>query len=88
MQAAGGKPQLRSIALDAVVHVKVDADHPRHCGFQPAIGMQAQPAVARRFLIDLKSGQARLFMEMQFPSDANPLSRWTLLKGLACPTSL
>ena len=42
----------------------------------------------KRFLIDLKSGQARLFMEMQFPSDANPLSRWTLLKGLACPTSL
>lgn len=42
----------------------------------------------RRFLIDLKSGDARLFMEVQFPSEANPLSRWKLLKGLACPTAL
>ena len=42
----------------------------------------------KRFLIDLKSGDARLFMEVQFPSEANPLSRWKLLKGLACPTAL
>lgn len=42
----------------------------------------------KRFLIDLKSGDARLFMEMVFPSEANPLSRWKLLKGLACPTAL
>ena len=59
MQAAGGKPQLRSIALDAVVHVKVDADHPRHRGFQPAIGIQAQPAVARGFAADLELFTAR-----------------------------
>ncbi|MBN8632747.1 MAG: IcmF-related protein, partial [Rhodobacterales bacterium] len=42
----------------------------------------------KRFLIDLKSGDARLFMEVQLPSEANPLSRWKLLKGLACPTAL
>ncbi len=42
----------------------------------------------KRFLIDLKSGDARLFMEVQFPSEANPLSRWKLLKDLACPTAL
>lgn len=42
----------------------------------------------KRFLIDLKSGDARLFMEVQVPSEANPLSRWKLLKGLACPTAL
>jgi hypothetical protein len=27
-------------------------------------------------------------MEVQFPVEANPLSRWKLLKGLACPTAL
>ena len=42
----------------------------------------------KRFLIDLKSGNARLFMEVHFPTEANPLSRWKLLKGLACPTAL
>jgi type VI protein secretion system component VasK len=42
----------------------------------------------KRFLIDLKSGDARLFVEVLFPTEANPLSRWTLLKGLACPTAL
>ena len=42
----------------------------------------------KRFLIDLKSGDARLFMEVTVPTEANPLSRWTLLKGLACPTAL
>jgi type VI protein secretion system component VasK len=42
----------------------------------------------KRFLVDLKSGGARLFMEIQFQTEANPLSRWQLLKGLACPTAL
>lgn len=42
----------------------------------------------KRYLIDLKSGDARLFMEVQLPGEANPLSRWKLLKGLACPTAL
>lgn len=42
----------------------------------------------KRFLIDIKSGDARLFMEVQLPSEANPLSRWKLLNGLACPTAL
>ncbi|KAF0137820.1 MAG: hypothetical protein FD152_209 [Xanthobacteraceae bacterium] len=42
----------------------------------------------KRFLIDLKSGDARLFMEMTVSTEANPLSRWDLLKGLACPTAL
>ncbi len=42
----------------------------------------------KRFLVDLRSGGARLFMEVQFPAEANPLSRWPLLKGLACPTAL
>ena len=42
----------------------------------------------KRFLVDLKSGGARLFLEIQFISEANPLSRWRLLKGLSCPTAL
>lgn len=42
----------------------------------------------KRFLVDLRSGGARLFMEVQFQTEANPLSRWKLLKGLACPTAL
>lgn len=42
----------------------------------------------KRFLVDLKSGDARLFMEVTLPQEANPLSRWKLLKGLACPTAL
>jgi type VI protein secretion system component VasK len=42
----------------------------------------------KRYLVDLRSGGARLFMEVQFQTEANPLSRWRLLKGLACPTSL
>ncbi|MBL9051849.1 MAG: DotU family type IV/VI secretion system protein [Tabrizicola sp.] len=42
----------------------------------------------KRFLIDLKSGEARLFMEALLPTEANPFSRWKLLKGLACPTAL
>ncbi|HLQ19040.1 MAG TPA: type VI secretion IcmF C-terminal domain-containing protein, partial [Tabrizicola sp.] len=42
----------------------------------------------KRFLVDLRSGGARLFMEVQFQNEANPLSRWALLKGLACPTAL
>jgi type VI protein secretion system component VasK len=42
----------------------------------------------KRYLVDLRSGGARLFMEIAFQTEANPLSRWRLLKGLACPTSL
>jgi type VI protein secretion system component VasK len=42
----------------------------------------------KRFLVDLKSGGARLFMEIQANAEANPLSRWPLLKGLSCPTAL
>lgn len=42
----------------------------------------------KRFLVDLRSGGARLFMEVQLQAEANPLSRWRLLKGLACPTAL
>jgi type VI protein secretion system component VasK len=42
----------------------------------------------KRFLVDLRSGGARLFVEILFPTEANPLSRWRLLKGLACPTAL
>ena len=42
----------------------------------------------KRFLVDLRSGGARLFMEVAFQAEANPLSRWRLLKGLACPTAL
>lgn len=42
----------------------------------------------KRFLVDLRSGGARLFLEIGFTSEANPLSRWKLLKGLQCPTAL
>lgn len=42
----------------------------------------------KRLLVDLRSGGARLFMEIRFQTEANPLSRWRLLKGLSCPTAL
>ena len=42
----------------------------------------------KRFLVDLRSGGARLFLEIGFASEANPLSRWKFLKGLQCPTAL
>ncbi|MGL4238476.1 ImcF-related family protein [Tabrizicola sp.] len=42
----------------------------------------------KRFLVDLRSGGARLFVEVQFQAEANPVSRWRLLRGLACPTAL
>ena len=42
----------------------------------------------KRFLIDLRSGGARLFVEIGFASSDNPLARWQLLKGFVCPTTL
>ena len=42
----------------------------------------------KRFLVDLRSGGARLFVEIQLQSEANPLSHRALMKGLACPTAL
>ncbi|WP_299362911.1 ImcF-related family protein [uncultured Paracoccus sp.] len=42
----------------------------------------------RRFLIDLRTGGARLFLEMTFDRPANPLSARRLSDGLACPQVL
>ncbi|MBB1499078.1 ImcF-related family protein [Paracoccus sp. MC1862] len=41
-----------------------------------------------RFLIDLRIGGARLFLEMTFDRPANPLSTRQLARGLACPQVL
>ena len=42
----------------------------------------------RRVLVDLRSGGARLFLEIEMAAAANPLSRWRFLKGFTCPTTL
>ncbi|MGP3698908.1 ImcF-related family protein [Rhodobacter sp. NSM] len=42
----------------------------------------------RRFLIDLRSGGARLFVEAGFASVQNPLAMRRLARGLACPPVL
>lgn len=42
----------------------------------------------RRFLIDLRTEGARLFLEMGFERPLNPLSARRLLAGLACPQVL
>ncbi|MGB8814869.1 MAG: ImcF-related family protein [Paracoccaceae bacterium] len=42
----------------------------------------------KRFLVDLRSGGARLFLEVGFDGENNPLSRRGLLKGFACPPVL
>lgn len=41
-----------------------------------------------RFLIDLRSGGARLFLEAAFDAAPNPLSVRRLVRGLACPQVL
>lgn len=41
-----------------------------------------------RFLVDLKSGNARLFVEVGFAGADNPVSRLKTLKDFACPTTL
>ncbi len=42
----------------------------------------------QRFLVDLRSGDARLFVEMAFDDPANPVSGRSLLRGLVCPALL
>lgn len=42
----------------------------------------------RRFLVDLRAGDARLFLEIGFPAAANPLSRRRLMAGFTCPQVL
>lgn len=42
----------------------------------------------KRFLVDLRSGGARLFLEIGFTNAANPLSSLRLLKGFSCPPVL
>ena len=42
----------------------------------------------KRFLIDLKSQNARLFVELGFAGPDNPLSRLKVMQGFACPTAL
>jgi type VI protein secretion system component VasK len=42
----------------------------------------------KRFLVDLRSGGARLFLEIGFENVANPLSALKLLKGFSCPQVL
>ncbi len=42
----------------------------------------------QRFLVDLRSGGARLFLEIGFDSAANPLALRGALRGFACPAVL
>ncbi len=42
----------------------------------------------QRFLIDLHFADARLFVEMAFDSQENPVSGRSMLRGLTCPQSL
>jgi type VI protein secretion system component VasK len=42
----------------------------------------------RRFLVDLRAGPARLFVEITFGAPDNPLARRGQLKGFACPQVL
>ena len=42
----------------------------------------------RRFLVDLRSGGARLFLEIGFDNEANALSSFRLMKGFTCPAVL
>ncbi len=42
----------------------------------------------RRFLVDLKTRDARLFLELSFATEVNPLSRWSVIRGLTCPPAL
>ena len=42
----------------------------------------------RRFLVDFRSGGGRVFVELLFESEANPVSGRALLKGFSCPALL
>ena len=42
----------------------------------------------KRFLVDLRSGDARLFLEIGFANEANPLSTLRFLRGFSCPPVL
>jgi|GEM_PF-1211579 len=42
----------------------------------------------QRFLVDVRTGGSRLFLEISFASAANPLAAFRLMKGLACPQVL
>jgi type VI protein secretion system component VasK len=42
----------------------------------------------RRFLVDLRSGGARLFLEIGFDDTANPLSALRLIERFSCPSVL
>ena len=42
----------------------------------------------RRHLIDFRTSGGRLFFEMAFDTQLNPVSAWPLVKGLACPPVL
>nr|WP_246849420.1 ImcF-related family protein [Rubellimicrobium arenae] len=42
----------------------------------------------RRFLLDLRSDAGRLFVELSFPSAANPIAGLALAKGFTCPAAL
>ncbi|EYD77449.1 hypothetical protein Rumeso_00998 [Rubellimicrobium mesophilum DSM 19309] len=42
----------------------------------------------QRFLVDLRSDAGRLFLEMSFPSAANPVAGLSAVKGFSCPADL
>jgi type VI protein secretion system component VasK len=42
----------------------------------------------RRFLIDVRAGDARLYFQMRFVAEANPVSVRGAMRGLTCPTTL
>lgn len=42
----------------------------------------------RRFLLDVRDGEARIYVQMEFGSPLNPVTARGLMKGLACPAGL
>lgn len=42
----------------------------------------------RRFLVDLRSEAGRLFLELSFPSAANPVAGLAVAEGFGCPAAL
>ena len=42
----------------------------------------------KRFLVDLRASEGRVFVEMLFTREANPVSGRSLLRGFSCPATL
>lgn len=52
-------------------------------------GLRLRPRdQGQRFLVDLRSDAGRLFLELAFPSAANPVAGLSAARGFACPAAL